>query len=136
MNAGGSVAWYHEVSVVDRHPNRAFQIGSKNAVFTPSCGSQSGQDYYEYYKEGEETEGQLGSDLVEQLQFPSSLDKLLDLLYPEYRLLQQCLHRKAALIPNEPEHEEAAWGYVKEAPLYAGGMTEESLRSKALKPPL
>lgn len=81
-------------------------------------------------------QGQLGSDLVEQLQFPLSLDKLLDLLYPEYRLLQQCLHRKAALIPHEPEHEEAARGYVKEAPLYAGGMTEESLRSKALKPPL
>ncbi|MGH0118680.1 UNVERIFIED_CONTAM: hypothetical protein FKN15_027763 [Acipenser sinensis] len=102
-------------------------------VFTPSCGSQSGQDYYEYYKEGEETEGQLGSDLVEQLQFPSSLDELLDLLYPEYRLLQQCLHRKAALIPHEPEHEEAARGYVKEAPLYAGGMTEESLRSIMLE---
>ncbi|KAK1159390.1 vascular endothelial growth factor C-like [Acipenser oxyrinchus oxyrinchus] len=100
-------------------------------VFTPRCGSQSG--HYEYYKEREETEGQLGSDLVEQMQFASSLDELLDLLYPEYRLLQQCLHRKAALIPHEPSSEEAARGYVKEAPLYAGGMTEESLQSIMLE---
>ncbi|MBN3325961.1 VEGFC factor, partial [Atractosteus spatula] len=70
----------------------------------------------EYYQDVEETE--LGSDLHSQWGTVSTVDELLDLLYPEYGLVQHCLRKKALNTQTSIQEEGDSWGNQKKAALY------------------
>ncbi|XP_075871931.1 vascular endothelial growth factor C-like [Nelusetta ayraudi] len=56
----------------------------------------SGQDFLDFYPAGDMETGEEGwLDDRPSLETVKSVDELLELLYPEYGLLQQCLRRKA-----------------------------------------
>ncbi|KAI3366009.1 hypothetical protein L3Q82_009838 [Scortum barcoo] len=63
----------------------------------------SGQDYLDYYQTGDMgTEAPVLSDDQPSLESVKSVDQLLQLLYPEYSLLQHCLTKKTWRISSSP----------------------------------
>ncbi|XP_035533377.1 vascular endothelial growth factor C-like [Morone saxatilis] len=94
----------------------------------------SGQDYMDYYQTGEMgTKNPTLSDDQPSLETVTSMDQLLQLLYPEYSLLQQCLRKKSWHVssssssPSFPtssgsplvhSNSEDLWGHPREEALY------------------
>ncbi|KAL6115286.1 uncharacterized protein ACO6RY_00176 [Pungitius sinensis] len=89
----------------------------------------SGQDYSDFYQTGDMgTEAPVPSDDRPGLESVTSVDELLQLLYPEYGLLQQCLKKKAwhasalpsfsSARPSVHSGTEDLWGQPREEAIY------------------
>ncbi|XP_070711611.1 vascular endothelial growth factor C-like isoform X2 [Pempheris klunzingeri] len=94
----------------------------------------SGQDYTDYYQTGDMgTEAPVLSDDQSSLTTVTSVDQLLQILYPEYSLLQHCLTKKSWHISSSPSspsfptssasplaqaNNEDLWGQPREEALY------------------
>ncbi|TNN80850.1 Vascular endothelial growth factor C [Liparis tanakae] len=86
----------------------------------------SGQDYSDYYQTGDMgTEAPDLSDDQPSLESVTSVDQLLQLLYPEYSLLQQCLRKKSWHASSAPSFSSASpsvhddlWGQPREEALF------------------
>nr|XP_046238830.1 uncharacterized protein LOC124055758 isoform X2 [Scatophagus argus] len=94
----------------------------------------SGQDYTDYYETGDMgTEAPALSDGQPSLDTVRSVDQLLQLLYPEYSLLQHCLRKKSwrdsyassfpsfstsSASPLVHSNDEDLWGQPRNEPLY------------------
>ncbi|XP_034031050.1 vascular endothelial growth factor C-like isoform X2 [Thalassophryne amazonica] len=106
----------------------------------------SGQDYMDFYQTGD-----MGSQAPEfsndqpSLQTVTSVDQLLELLYPEYSLLQHCLQRKAwqdasSSSPLPPLHtnDDDLWAQLREEPLHKAdgnfGVILEEIKRTACRP--
>nr|XP_040040860.1 vascular endothelial growth factor C-like [Gasterosteus aculeatus aculeatus] len=89
----------------------------------------SGQDYSDFYQTGDMgTEAPVPLDDKPGLESVTSVDQLLQLLYPEYSLLQQCLKKKSWHAADVPSFSSARpsldsgtedlWGQPREEALY------------------
>ncbi|XP_019716178.1 vascular endothelial growth factor C-like isoform X2 [Hippocampus comes] len=79
----------------------------------------SGQDYMDYYAAGDAgTQAPVSSDQQVSLQSVASVDQLLQLLYPEYDLLQQCLRKKAWHASSASPPLQSDWAQLREEALY------------------
>ncbi|KAM9437265.1 vascular endothelial growth factor C-like isoform 1-T1 [Salvelinus alpinus] len=79
-----------------------------------------GYDYDEYYPGEEETKAPLVGEGLSDLDTVSNVDELVELLYPEYSLVQHCLRRKTqrTSTPLHAEDDVWAWGKPREGALY------------------
>ncbi|XP_064205609.1 vascular endothelial growth factor C-like [Anguilla rostrata] len=84
-----------------------------------------GQDYYEAAGDAEDTE--LGSVGESRLDGVTSVDELLEMLYPEYSLVQHCLRKRAPTTPYPPGPKEGLWGSPLQAAHYKVDGTLEAI---------
>ncbi|KAM9836115.1 vascular endothelial growth factor C-like [Aulostomus maculatus] len=91
----------------------------------------SGQDYMDYYRTGDMgTEAPALSDDQPSLETVTSVDQLLQLIYPEYNLLQHCLRKKSwhttssssfptsSASPSFKTTDEDLWSPLREEPAF------------------
>ncbi|KAJ8383636.1 hypothetical protein AAFF_G00216070 [Aldrovandia affinis] len=87
-------------------------------------GYSYGQDYYESV---EEDDVELGGVDRSGLDAVSSVDELLEVLYPEYSLVQHCLRKRAHSTAHPPQPQEALWGSPFQAAHYKVDGTFEAI---------
>ncbi|KAJ8405470.1 hypothetical protein AAFF_G00319430 [Aldrovandia affinis] len=80
-----------------------------------SHGNGFEQDYHDGF---EDTEAQLGSEGQRGMGTVSSVDDLLELLYPQYALVQRCLRRRAQVTPSLLHPGEVFWGNSRKEALH------------------
>ncbi|XP_072120127.1 vascular endothelial growth factor C-like [Mobula birostris] len=97
-----------------------------------SCSAyESSQDYYDQYQDEVETESQATSELEDQLRSASSVTELMDIFYPEYRKIHECLQRKSSMMKHARRGiEEVEW---KEAAAFTVLWKEEDLKNIELE---
>ncbi|XP_067899134.1 vascular endothelial growth factor C-like [Heterodontus francisci] len=76
----------------------------------PSSAYESSQDYYDQYQDEEEGESQASSELEDQLRSASSVTELMNIFYPEYRKIHECLQKKIHIVQRAlTDVEEEEW---------------------------
>ncbi|XP_072446596.1 vascular endothelial growth factor C-like isoform X5 [Chiloscyllium punctatum] len=99
----------------------------------PNSAYESSQDYYDQYQEEEEGEvkGQASSELEDQLRSASSVTELMDIFYPEYRKIHECLQRRVHVVQRAmSEAEEKEW---KEAAAFTLSWQDEDIKNVELE---